>query len=62
LWGYLKSRVYTNRPGDLEELKNRIRFEINQIDPGMLERSVDGVYTRLGQCQMVQGGQFEQFR
>lgn len=29
LWGYLKSRVYVNTPANYEELKQRIRDEIN---------------------------------
>lgn len=62
LWGYLKSKVYFNRPNNLEELRQRIRAEVNQINPDIFERSVQSVYTRVGQCQMVGGEQFEHLR
>lgn len=35
LWGYLKSKVYVNRPNTLQELKQKIREEINGIPPEM---------------------------
>lgn len=31
LWGYLKSNVYANKPETLEQLKQNIRDEINEI-------------------------------
>lgn len=62
LWGYLKSKVYFNRPNNLEELQDRIRAEVEQISPEIFERSVHSVYTRIGQCQMVGGGQIEHLR
>lgn len=35
LWGYLKSKVYTNKPQAIEELKKNISFEIVNITPDM---------------------------
>ena len=32
LWGFLKSKVYTPRPGNLIELKNNIEKEVGQLD------------------------------
>jgi len=31
LWGYLKSKVYSNRPTDLHALKENIREEIAKL-------------------------------
>jgi hypothetical protein len=38
--GYLKSRVYFNRQNNLEDLRQRIRPEMEQITPGIIERGV----------------------
>lgn len=62
LWGYLKSKVYFDRPNNLDGLRRRIRAEVENITPEVLERSVQSVYTRIGQCQMVDGKQFENLR
>lgn len=62
LWGHLKSRVYNNRPNNLDDLQRRIRLEIENISPEIIERTIQSVYTRAGQCQMFNGGQFEHFR
>lgn len=62
LWGHIKSKVYKNRPNTLEDLKERIRIEMQNIAPHMIQRAVQSVYARTGQCQMVHGKQFEQFR
>jgi hypothetical protein len=59
-WGYLKSKVYFNRPNNLDDIRQRIRAE--HITPEVLERSVQSVYTRIDQCQMVDGEQFEHLR
>jgi hypothetical protein len=32
-FGYLRSRVYFNRPNNLEHLRQRIRAEMEQISP-----------------------------
>jgi hypothetical protein len=41
VWVYLKQKVYFNRPNNLEDLRQRIRFE--------MERCVQSV----GKCQIV---------
>jgi hypothetical protein len=43
LWGYLKSKVYFNRPNNLDELRQRIRAKTEHITPEVLERSVQSV-------------------
>jgi predicted transcriptional regulator len=52
LCGYLKSRIYFSRPNNLEDLRHRIRAEMEQISFDIIERSVQTV----GECQMVVGG------
>ena len=41
LWGHLKSRVYMNRPDNLDDLKARIRHEMTRISPQSFETSVN---------------------
>ena len=36
LWGYLKSKVYSNRPTDLHTLKESIREEIPKLSEEIL--------------------------
>jgi hypothetical protein len=52
---YLKWKMYFNRPNNLENLRQRIRAEIEQMSPDIIERSVQSG----GECQMVGGGQFQ---
>jgi hypothetical protein len=40
LCGYLESRVYFNKPNNLEDLRQRIRAEMEQISPDIIERGV----------------------
>jgi hypothetical protein len=47
LWGYLKSRVYTNRPRTIEELKLAIRQEIAALLQKMLEDAMQDFEERL---------------
>jgi hypothetical protein len=37
LWGCLKSKVYNNRPNNLEDLKARIQHEIRLISPQTIQ-------------------------
>jgi len=50
LWGYLKSRVYMNRPRTIEELKLAIRQEITAPPQKMLERVMQDFEERLQMC------------
>lgn len=59
LWGYLKNRVYQDRPIDIENLRERIVTEINQMPPIYLQNSVRHVSERLGYCQIANGLHFE---
>lgn len=59
LWGYLKNRVYVNRPHNIEELKERIRLEINNIPANMLTNCLQNCVQRFYYCQEVNGEHFE---
>ncbi len=50
LWGYLKSKVYINRPRSIEQLKDAIRQEITAIPHEMTRRVIDNFRERLRQC------------
>ena len=50
LWGYLKSKVYRNRPQSIEQLKDAIRQEITAIPHEMTRRVIDNFRERLWQC------------
>lgn len=50
LWGYLKSRVFNNRPRTLDDLKDNIREEVANIPVDMLERVMRNTRNRFVQC------------
>ena len=56
LWGYLKSKVYVNRPGTLDALKVAITQEIASIRTVLLEKVFNNFTSRLEEC-MVRDGQ-----
>ena len=47
LWGYLKSKVYSNRPTDLNTLKENIREEIAKISEETLQAVMRSFLTRV---------------
>ena len=59
LWGYLKEKVYQNRPNNIEDLKYKIRLETHNIPAKAIRNSVDEFYHRLGACQVDGGGHFQ---
>ena len=50
LWGYLKSKVYSNSPQSIEQLKDAIRQEITAISHEMTRQVIDKFRERLRQC------------
>jgi hypothetical protein len=50
LCGYLKAKVFINRPRTFHELKVAIEHEIAAIPPDVVRRSVINFKTRLHQC------------
>ena len=55
LWGYLKAKVYEQRPQTLEALKEAIRQEVAAITPEMILKVTDSYRERLHQCINIQG-------
>ncbi|KAI8123095.1 hypothetical protein CVS40_6188 [Lucilia cuprina] len=56
LWGYLKSKVYANKPETLEQLKQNIRDEMNEIPREMCENVMKNVLKRARICEANRGG------
>ena len=50
LWGYLKEKVFKHRPRSLEDLKERIRQEIDATPPEITRRVMTNFRERLQQC------------
>jgi hypothetical protein len=52
LWGYLKNKVYTGSPLDLNDLQNRIRDEVHalQNNPAIIRRAVHAMLQRCQLC------------
>ncbi|XP_069672490.1 uncharacterized protein [Periplaneta americana] len=50
LWGYLKSRVYQDRPRTIQELKRNIRTEVAATSPNVLQRVMRSLPLRLQEC------------
>ena len=50
LWGYLKSKVYIDKPQTLEALSETKTHEIERIPRAMLEKSMDDFAIRLQEC------------
>ncbi|XP_011174380.3 uncharacterized protein LOC105206592 isoform X2 [Solenopsis invicta] len=55
LWGYLKQRVYANKPRTLDQLRANIRREIAEIKPAMLKKVYDNFKKRLENCIACNG-------
>lgn len=55
VWGYLKYRVYEGKPRTLQELKEAIRQQVNQIHRNLLERVEVNFCERLQICVNVNG-------
>uniref|UniRef100_A0A8C5LJP9 DUF4817 domain-containing protein n=1 Tax=Leptobrachium leishanense TaxID=445787 RepID=A0A8C5LJP9_9ANUR len=55
LWGYLKSKVFEQRPPTLGELKRRIRLEIERIPQRMLRDAMGCFRNRLQECLNREG-------
>ena len=56
LWGYLKSKVYVNKPRTLDELKANIRQEIAAISAETLVKTMENAAKRALLAMQAQGG------
>jgi len=61
LWGYLKAKVYEQRPQTLEVLKEAIRQEVAAITPEMTRKVMDNYRERLHQFVNIQGRHLSDF-
>lgn len=59
LWGYLKGRVYKNRPHTLDDLKMNITTEINNINVNVLKKVSSNMIKRVHACITEGGSHFE---
>jgi len=60
LWGYLKIKVYSNRPTDLHTLKETIREEIAKISEETLQAVMRRFLTRVHLCIEEGGGHLKE--
>jgi hypothetical protein len=56
LWGFVKSRVYANKPQTIPELKAEIRCVIGEIEPQLCENVMESFVKRARVCQQSCGG------
>jgi hypothetical protein len=56
LWGYLKSKVYANKPTTTHALKQEIRPCIGEIQPHLCKMVIENVDKRLRMFQQSLGG------
>ena len=56
LWGFLKSRVYANKPKTIEDLKDNIRTTMAAISPEMLVNVMENAKKRAHYCISNKGG------
>lgn len=61
LWGHLKNKVYKDRPQNIEELKVKIRDEINLINnnPSIIRKCRNNLVKRIRLCLQQNGNVFE---
>lgn len=55
LWGYLKSKVYSNQPRTISDLKRNIQSEIENISPQLCRKVFINLQTRLQETVRMDG-------
>ena len=55
LWGYLKNKVYRNKPTTLHDLKQNIIQEIGAITPQTLAKTMQNMVKRVDECIRLDG-------
>lgn len=56
LWGYIKDKVYANKPRTILALKTGIRDVIGEIGPAMCQKVMQNYGDRINYCQQSRGG------
>lgn len=59
LWGYIKDKVFSTTPQNVEDLKARIQQACNTVTPEMLSNVLNAVPRRARLCIRNRGGHFE---
>jgi len=59
LWGYLKEKVYINKPRTLEELKTNIQEQIALITPETLQKVMENSMQRAYSCLNCNGSHLQ---
>jgi len=59
LWGYLKGRVYQNKPRTTDALKANITGEIQIVTAEVLARTFQNMARRVQSCLGANGGHFQ---
>jgi len=59
LWGYLKGRVYQNKPRTIDALKANITKEIQAVTADVLPRIFQNMARRVQSCLDANGGHFQ---
>jgi len=59
LWGYLKGRVYPNKPRTIVALKANITEEIQAVTADVLARTFQNMALRIQSCLDANGGHFQ---
>jgi hypothetical protein len=59
LWGYLKGRVYQNKPRTTDALKANITEEIQAVTADVLARTFPNMARRFLSCMDANGGHFQ---
>ncbi|XP_073828918.1 uncharacterized protein [Musca autumnalis] len=55
LWGYLKEKVYVDKPATIQELKDEIIRRINGIEPPLCLRVIENLDHRMEVCSRGRG-------
>ena len=56
LWGYVKDKVYADVPQSIQELKEKIRAVINEIEPQMCGNVMENFMKKACSCTLSRGG------
>jgi len=59
LWGYLKGRVYQNKPQTIDALKANITEEFQAVTADVLARTFQNIARRVQSCLDANGGHFQ---
>ena len=56
LWGFVKDKVYADAPQSIQELKEKIRAAIDEIETQMCENVMENFMKRAWSCKCSRGG------